>query len=109
VDDRPVGYFLLMPKACASLAAFRADPAAFDPSRCEPSCPEGVSDAMFALQTVSHESYHLLGFENEAAVLVGRVPRRRQARPAAGIARLAGLTTSGRRSRGPRRSRVRAE
>jgi hypothetical protein len=66
VDDRPVGYFLLMPKACASLAAFRADPAAFDPSRCEPSCPEGVYDAMFALQTVSHESYHLLGFENEA-------------------------------------------
>jgi hypothetical protein len=66
VNDRPVGYFLLMPTACASLATFRADPRSFDPTACAPSCPEGVYDVMFALQTVSHESYHLLGFENEA-------------------------------------------
>ncbi|HEY1367201.1 MAG TPA: hypothetical protein VGF23_08815 [Gaiellaceae bacterium] len=66
LNDRPVGYFLLMPKACASLAAFRADPATFDPTACAGSCPERVYDALFALQTVAHESYHLLGFENEA-------------------------------------------
>jgi hypothetical protein len=68
-NGRPAGYALLLPQVCAQLVAFRNAPAAWDPSACtdESNC-EKVAEAAFALQTVTHESYHLLGYRNEAQV-----------------------------------------
>lgn len=65
----PDGYALLLPQVCAQLIAFRRDPAAYDPSACADStCFVAVQEAAFALETVTHESYHLLGYRNEAQV-----------------------------------------
>jgi hypothetical protein len=66
---RPAGYFLMIPQMCADLEAFRNDPAAYDPRTCRDStCLQGIWGAAAALGTVSHESYHLLGYTNEAQV-----------------------------------------
>ncbi|HZR94312.1 MAG TPA: hypothetical protein VFA56_01375 [Gaiellaceae bacterium] len=62
-------YFLMLPAMCDALAAFRASPSSYDPRACaDAGCLERVRDAAMALATVSHESYHLLGYHNEAQV-----------------------------------------
>jgi hypothetical protein len=66
---RPAGYFILLPQICTYLAAFHASPTSYDPRTCTDSaCLTKVQDAALALATVSHESYHLLGYTNEAQV-----------------------------------------
>jgi hypothetical protein len=61
-------YFLMRPDECKYLAWFRESPARWDPRSCAPSdCPYTV-DIVWAMETVSHESYHLLGYTNEAQV-----------------------------------------
>jgi hypothetical protein len=66
---KPAGYALLLPQVCAQLVAFRRAPKSWDPSRCtdESSCA-AIADAALALATVTHESYHLLGYQNEGQV-----------------------------------------
>jgi hypothetical protein len=67
VNNRPVGYFIMAPETCALLAIFRSDPNAYDPRACaDIECLEKVGDVAQALETISHESYHLLGYRNEA-------------------------------------------
>jgi hypothetical protein len=62
-------YFLLEPTTCGYLTAFRQDPTHFDPAVCtDPVCTQEEAKAAFALATVSHESYHVLGYHNEAQV-----------------------------------------
>ncbi len=65
----PAGYALLLPEVCAQLISFRSAPGAYDPRACTDSeCLFAVEKAAFAIQTVTHESYHLLGCMNEAKV-----------------------------------------
>ena len=67
----PAGYFLLLPEMCNYLAWFRADPLRYDPSACtdtDSDCQKTDGLAALALATVSHESYHVLGYRNEAQV-----------------------------------------
>jgi hypothetical protein len=62
-------YFLLLPEMCNYLAWFRADPERYDPSNCaDESCTTTDEMAALALATVSHESYHVLGYRLEARV-----------------------------------------
>jgi hypothetical protein len=62
-------YFLMQPLMCNALASFRASPSSFDPKACaDNACISRVGGAAMALATVSHESYHLLGYRNEAQV-----------------------------------------
>ena len=62
-------YFLLLPQMCNYLAWFRADPERYDPTTCtDDSCLNTDGLAALALATVSHESYHVLGYRNEAQV-----------------------------------------
>jgi hypothetical protein len=62
-------YFLLLPEMCNYLAWFRADPARYDPATCgDDACFKTDEIASLALATVSHESYHVLGYRNEAQV-----------------------------------------
>ncbi|HTZ06371.1 MAG TPA: hypothetical protein VMB53_11490 [Gaiellaceae bacterium] len=66
---RPAGYFLMLPEMCANLAAFHASPESYDPMSCHDSnCENTIAGVAMALATVSHESYHLLGYINEARV-----------------------------------------
>jgi len=68
VNGRPAGYFLLDPQVCAELAAFRASPSSHDPASCTTNgCLNQVADTAQAIQTISHESYHVLGWQSEAA------------------------------------------
>jgi hypothetical protein len=65
----PADYFLLEPTMCQYLLDFREDPAAYDPTLCaDEQCVQEAGTAAFALATVSHESYHVLGYRNEAQV-----------------------------------------
>jgi hypothetical protein len=65
----PAGYFLMLPQLCTELAAFHASPASYDPRSCtDDACTTRVANTAMALATVSHESYHLLGYRNEAKV-----------------------------------------
>ena len=67
VNDRPAGYFLMAPETCGLLAAFRANPNAYDPEACtDTACLNRVAQVAMALETISHESYHLLGYRDEA-------------------------------------------
>jgi hypothetical protein len=61
-------YFLMRPAECAYLAWFHQAPKRWDPRTCLPSDCHYVGDIVWALQTVAHESYHLLGYSNEAQV-----------------------------------------
>ena len=62
-------YFLLLPEMCNYLAWFRQDPARYDPSACADSaCLQLAMNAALALATVSHESYHVLGYRLEKQV-----------------------------------------
>jgi hypothetical protein len=66
-NGRPLGYFLLMPVVCRSLAAFRANPASYDPRACtDNACMDRVGAMVQSIQSVSHESYHVLGFAGES-------------------------------------------
>jgi hypothetical protein len=61
-------YFLMRPAECTYLAWFHESPARWDPRSCAPEdCPY-VVPIVWALQTVAHESYHVLGYTNEAQV-----------------------------------------
>jgi hypothetical protein len=65
----PADYFLVTPKLCNYLAWFRQDPGRYDPAGCADStCFQEASWAAFALGTISHESYHVLGYRKEAQV-----------------------------------------
>jgi hypothetical protein len=67
VNNKPVGYFLMAPETCGLLAAFRANPNAWDPRGCtDTACLKKVAQVAMALETISHESYHLLGYADEA-------------------------------------------
>jgi len=67
-NNRAFDYFLMRPPECTYLAWFRAAPARWDPRSCAPSDCRYVVPIVWALQTVAHESYHLLGYTNEAQV-----------------------------------------
>jgi hypothetical protein len=69
LGTHPAGYFLMVPQMCAELAAFHKSPASFDPRVCrDGTCLNTDAAVAMALATVSHESYHLLGYTNEAQV-----------------------------------------
>ncbi|HZQ89441.1 MAG TPA: hypothetical protein VFA42_05495 [Gaiellaceae bacterium] len=61
-------YFLMRPAECTYLAWFRQAPKRWDPRTCAPADCRYTVDIAWALQTVAHESYHLLGYTNEAQV-----------------------------------------
>ncbi|MDX6470843.1 MAG: hypothetical protein QOF75_2646 [Gaiellaceae bacterium] len=65
----PADYFLLLPQMCNYLAWFREDPSRYDPSTCaDDACLKLASSVALALATVSHESYHVLGYRLEKQV-----------------------------------------
>jgi len=62
-------YFLLLPQMCTYLAWFRASPERYDPSACtDDACLQLDAKVALALATVSHESYHVLGYRLEKQV-----------------------------------------
>ena len=68
LNGRPMGYFLLDSAVCSDLASFRAHHSSYDPSACTTNaCLERISEVVQAIQTISHESYHVLGWRSEAA------------------------------------------
>ena len=68
VNGHAFDYFLMRPAECTYLSWFDESPARWDPRSCSPSDCKYVDDVVWALQTVAHESYHLLGYTNEAQV-----------------------------------------
>jgi hypothetical protein len=64
----PVDYFLMRPAECTFLAWFRQSPARWDPRSCEGDDCAQIPNIAMALAVVSHESYHILGYRNEAQV-----------------------------------------
>jgi hypothetical protein len=61
-------YFLMRPEECTYLAWFHQAPARWDPRSCASADCQYAIRMVFAFQTVAHESYHLLGYTNEAQV-----------------------------------------
>jgi hypothetical protein len=61
-------YFLMRPAECTYLAWFHQAPKRWDPRTCVPADCSIAVDVIWALETVAHESYHLLGYTNEAQV-----------------------------------------
>jgi hypothetical protein len=61
-------YFLMRPLQCTNLAWFHQAPARWDPRTCVESDCARVGSMAMALAIVAHESYHLLGYSNEAQV-----------------------------------------
>jgi hypothetical protein len=61
-------YFLMRPMQCTNLAWFHQAPARWDPRTCVESDCARVGSMAMALAVVAHESYHLLGYSNEAQV-----------------------------------------
>jgi hypothetical protein len=68
VNGHAFDYFLMRPAECTYLTWFHEAPARWDPRTCSPSDCRYTVDMIWALQTVAHESYHLLGVTNEAEV-----------------------------------------
>jgi hypothetical protein len=65
----PADYFLLLPEECNYLSWFRQSPQRYDPSTCtDNACLQLAAKAALALATVSHESYHVLGYRLEQQV-----------------------------------------
>jgi len=65
----PADYFLLLPQTCNYLSWFRQDPTRYDPDTCtDDGCLQLAANAALALATVSHESYHVLGYRLEKQV-----------------------------------------
>ena len=68
LNSGSAGYFLLNARVCSELAAFRAKPSAYDPASCaDDPCFQRVFQTVQAIQTIAHESYHVLGWKPEAA------------------------------------------
>ncbi len=67
-NGRSFDYFLMRPAECTYLAWFRQSPARWDPRTCVESDCARVGSITMALAVVAHESYHLLGYSNEAQV-----------------------------------------
>ena len=67
-NGRSFDYFLMRPAECTYLAWFRQAPARWDPRTCVDSDCARVGSIVMALAVVAHESYHLLGYSNEAQV-----------------------------------------
>ncbi|HEY8028407.1 MAG TPA: hypothetical protein VIE38_02735 [Gaiellaceae bacterium] len=61
-------YFLMRPAECTYLSWFDQAPKRWDPRTCVPADCRIMLNVVWALQTVAHESYHLLGYTNEAQV-----------------------------------------
>jgi hypothetical protein len=68
LDGHSFDYFLMRPLQCTNLAWFRQAPARWDPRTCVESDCARVGSMAMALAVVAHESYHLLGYSNEAQV-----------------------------------------
>ncbi len=68
LDGHAFDYFLMEPEACTYVAWFHESPARWDPSTCAPSDCKYVVPIVWSLETIAHESYHLLGYTNEAQV-----------------------------------------
>jgi hypothetical protein len=65
----PADYFLLLPAECNYLSWFRQSPQRYDPGACmDDACFQLAANAALALATVSHESYHVLGYRLEKQV-----------------------------------------
>jgi len=65
----PAQYFLLLPEECNYLSWFRQSPQRYDPAACaDDACFQLAAKAALALATVSHESYHVLGYRLEKRV-----------------------------------------
>ena len=65
----PAGYVLLLPQMCNYLSWFRQSPERYDPDACrDNACLQLAANAALALATVSHESYHVLGYRLEKQV-----------------------------------------
>ena len=68
LNGRSFDYFLMRPLQCTYLAWFHQAPARWDPRTCVESDCARVGNMAMALAVVAHESYHLLGYSNEAQV-----------------------------------------
>jgi len=68
LDGHAFDYFLMEPEACTYVAWFHETPARWDPRTCAPSDCRYLGQITLALETVAHESYHVLGYTNEAQV-----------------------------------------
>ena len=68
IDGRSLDYFMMVPAECTYLAWFRQAPARWDPNACVQTDCAVVPKIAMALAVVSHESYHILGYTNEAQV-----------------------------------------
>ena len=67
-NGRSFDYFLMRPAECTYLAWFRQSPARWDPRTCAGQDCKLVGSIAMALAVVAHESYHVLGYTNEAQV-----------------------------------------
>src|SRR3954451_14277668 len=65
---RSFDYFLMRPAACTYLAWFHEAPLRWDPPTCNGDDCALASSIAMALAVVAHESYHVLGYSNEAQV-----------------------------------------
>jgi hypothetical protein len=68
LNGRSFDYFLMLPAECTYLAWFHESPARWDPAGCAASDCTTVPKMAMALAVVAHESYHILGYSNEAQV-----------------------------------------
>ena len=68
VGGHALDYFLMRPDECTYLTWFHQAPARWDPRSCAGSDCKYVPDIVTALAVVAHESYHILGYVNEARV-----------------------------------------
>jgi hypothetical protein len=68
LNANPLDYFLMRPDECTYLAWFRQNPSRWAPGSCTPEDCAYVGMVAMALAVVAHESYHVLGYRNEAQV-----------------------------------------
>src|SRR3954453_6919201 len=68
LKGRSFDYFLMRPAECTYLAWFHEAPLRWDPQTCNGDDCALVSSIAMALAVVAHESYHVLGYSNEAQV-----------------------------------------
>lgn len=65
---RSFDYFLMRPAECTYLAWFHEAPLRWDPQTCSADDCARIPGIVMALAVVAHESYHVLGYSNEAQV-----------------------------------------
>ena len=68
LNSRSFDYFLMRPAECTYLSWFRQAPTRWDPATCASEDCASVGAITMALAVVAHESYHILGYSNEAQV-----------------------------------------